>query len=189
VFTCLDFYRQEEDLPEEQMEELNMKKETYSRRSRHQRTLVFEIVDLMLKIVDFENDQTFTFRDQNVKQLSYTTEDKFETLFVRLFPLQLVKMLEKFSNSFEVIIYTVLPKRFLDQLRKQMPEMDTCCDFILSLEDCQEGEECLVKDISIFLGNRKREDIFVIDTNGEHVDEDTCISVSPKPWDGTILYT
>lgn len=29
----------------------------------------------------------------------------------------------------------------------------------------------------------------MIDTNGDNVDEDTCISVSPKPWDGTILYS
>lgn len=151
VFTCLDVYRGEDDLSEEQIEELNLKKEAYAKQSRHAKTLVFEIVDLMLRIVDFENDETYTFRDANVKQLSYNSEEHFETLFVRIFPMQLVKMLEKFATCYEVIIYSVLPKRFLDQLRKQMPELDTCCDFILSLEDCTEGEECLVKDISIFL--------------------------------------
>ena len=60
-----------------------------------------------------------------------------------------------------------------------MPLFQHTCDHILCLEECQEGEECLVKDISIFLQNRQREDIFIVETNKDNVDGDACVMVNP----------
>jgi hypothetical protein len=53
LFTCLDM------LGQEQTEELVQKKERYKKISRAKQTLVFEVVDVFIKILDTATDTFF----------------------------------------------------------------------------------------------------------------------------------
>lgn len=63
-------------------------------------------------------------------------------------------------------------------------------NFILSLEDTtQQEEDFIVRDISLFLKNRERDDIQVIDIDTEAADTDCLACIHPEPpYDGGILY-
>jgi hypothetical protein len=81
-----------------------------------------------------------------------------------------------------------LPKRFLDEIVAQMPGLRSVVNYFLCLEDTQEKEEYVVKDISIFLKNRELQDIHVIDVRQEAVDSDCLSSMHPVEYDGSVLY-
>jgi len=63
--------------------------------------------------------------------------------------------MQSMQAHYELIVFTVLPRRFLDEIVAQMPGLSSVVNFFLCLEDTQEKEEYIVKDISIFLQNRE----------------------------------
>ena len=69
-----------------------------------------------------------------------------------------------------------------------MPGLRSVVNYFLCLEDTQEKEEYVVKDISIFLKNRELQDIHVIDLRQEAVDSDCLSSMHPVEYDGSVLY-
>jgi TFIIF-interacting CTD phosphatase-like protein len=75
--------------------------------------------------------------------------------------------MREFQNYYETIIFTALPRRFLDAILTQVPELNICVNFFICQEECQLQEDYLVKDISILMGERKMENIYVIDPNPE----------------------
>lgn len=67
LFTCLDL------LDQDQTPELLAKKAKYKKMSGAKQTLVFEIVDIFLKIIDpNEKENSFFLSDTHTKQLAIT---------------------------------------------------------------------------------------------------------------------
>lgn len=82
-----------------------------------------------------------------------------------------------------------MPRRFLNLILDEVPQLQQVTNFILSLEDTTPNEDFVVRDISLFLNNRTRDDIQVIDVDREAVDTDCLACVHPdEPYDGSILY-
>ena len=96
--------------------------------------------------------------------------------------------MQQLQAHYELIVFTVLPRRFLDEIIAQMPGLSQVVNFFLCLEDTQEKDEYFVKDISIFLKNRELQDIHVIDVCQEAVDSDCLSSMHPVEYDGSVLY-
>ena len=89
IFSCMDFYEQE------QTPELVEVKKKYERRSRRNKTLVFEMQNTMIKVLDPATDE-FNLIDQALKKLTVETDIGTETMFARFFPDPLVKVLQQF---------------------------------------------------------------------------------------------
>lgn len=182
IFSCLDFY------DHEQSPLLLENKIKYQKRSRRTKTLIFEMINTMIKIFDPSKDEEFSMLDQSIKQLTVQHEGQTEILFVKFFPQPLIKVLKQLQEHYEVIVFTVLPRRFLDLILDEMPQFRQVSNFILSLEDTCVEDDFVVRDISIFTQNRTLDNIFVIDTSEEGVDSECLASLRPEVYDGSILY-
>jgi len=90
---------------------------------------------------------------------------------------------------YELVMFTTLPRNFVDRLLKMTPGLDQVVSTVLCYEDTTQVEDFVVKDISILLLNRELQDIFVVDTNPDHVQDDIVASIHPDPFDGLIPYT
>ena len=121
------------------------------------------MIDTMVKILDPEVDE-FSLLDTAIRQISVDNGDTKEIIFVKFFAAPLVKILKLLQQNYEVIVFTTIPKRFLNLIIDKIPQFNSVVNFILSLEDTTEQEEYVVKDVSIFLQNRTLESIYVIDT-------------------------
>ncbi len=74
----------------------------------------------------------------------------------------------------EIILYSILPRYLLEQILTQVSngDLEHCFAHVLSREDIPETDEYLIKDISPIVNeNRSLDQIFVIETNPERVDE------------------
>lgn len=86
------------------------------------------------------------------------------------------------------MIFTVLPRRFIDIIIRMVPQLTQVINFILTLEDMKDQDDYCVKDVSKLLGNRTLEQLYVIDPSEEAVDTDCLVSMHPESYDGSILY-
>lgn len=177
----MDFYEQE------QTEDLLQRKEKYKKLSRRPRTLIFEMVDTMLKILDPAVDE-FSLTDTSISQVCVEHGEFREVIFVKLFATPLVKVLKLLQQHYEVIVFTIIPTRFLNKIISLIPNFSTVVNFVLPLEEAIQQKDYVVKDISFFLQNRTLESIYVIDTCQEAVDSDCLQSLHPEVYDGSILY-
>lgn len=108
IFTCLD------ELGLEHTEEHFRLMNLYEKKRDHEQTLVFEMIDTMVKIIDpYDND--FSRHDQNIYNITVDDEEgKSKCLLLKFHPGPLMKVLEKFSESYELIVYTILPRSFIN---------------------------------------------------------------------------
>lgn len=148
VFTCLDFYEQE------QTPALQELKEKFKKKSRRKQTLIFEMVGTMIKLLDPAID-VYSMQDQSIRQFTALHEGNKEIIYAKFYSQPLVKVIQLLQAHYEIIIFTVLPRRFLDEIVAQIPGLRSVVNYFLCLEDTQEKEEYVVKDISIFLKNRE----------------------------------
>ena len=82
----------------------------------------------------------------------------------------LLRVLRQFQTYFELVIFTFLPRRFVDLIFHEIPGMNNYFNQILTAEDCSWQEEYLIKDCSVLLGNRNLLDLYVIETDQSEVD-------------------
>ena len=73
-------------------------------------------------------------------------------------------------------------------ITKDIPGLDTYFSLILCQEEAQWTEDYILRDISIFLGNRELLDVFVVEPHMEHVDGESVTSMNPLPYDGGKEY-
>ena len=100
----------------------------------------------------------------------------------------MLKHLKDLKKYHELDVFTTLPHNLMDKLLKAIPGLDSILDFVLCQEDATPVEDFIIKDISILLGNRELEDIFVIDPHADHGQEECVASVAPHPYVGLITY-
>ncbi len=82
-----------------------------------QQTLVVEIIGTMVNCLDPTADENFSVFDVTISGNRLLKVEKpkcTETLFVRFHAQSLGKLLEKFYKQFEIIIYTILPRQFMN---------------------------------------------------------------------------
>ena len=58
-----------------------------------------------------------------------------------------------------------MPRAFMLKILKLCPPLEQIFNLVLCLEDATIQDDFIVKDISLLLGNRNLEDIFVVDTD------------------------
>lgn len=83
----MDFYEREET------EEVAALKKKFERKTRRNKTLVFEMQNLLIKVLDPETDE-FSLLDQSIRKLTVETEHGTETLYAKFFPDPLIKVLQ-----------------------------------------------------------------------------------------------
>lgn len=72
------------------------------------------MIDTMFKIVD-PFSASFTRFDQNIYNLNVNVGERLkQCMMVQFHPDPLLRVLEQFAENYELVIYTVLPRKFLD---------------------------------------------------------------------------
>jgi len=143
-------------------------KEQHKKISRAKQTLVFEIVDVFVKIIDSSKDEFF-LQDTSTKQIYSPTEDEIQIMFIKYWEQPLLNQLRHLQMYYELVIFTTLPRYFVDRLLSMTPQLDSVISTILCNEDTTIVEDFIIKDISILLLNRELQDIFIVDTDPDHV--------------------
>lgn len=125
-----------------------------------------------------------------IKHLVVNHQGAREVLIIKFSEKELIKSLSKIKSYYEVIIFTIIPKRFFDLIIAMVPQLTEVTNFILTNEDCSETceEALIVRDVSLFLHNRSRQDIYIIDIIRGAVDTNCLFQFHPKPYDGGIMY-
>ena len=102
--------------------------------------------------------------------------------FASYWPLKLVLQLQKLKKYYEIIVFTILPKKFVDMFYEQIPDLKELIDHTLTYEDLVFDEEnhVVYKDLSLITGNRnfhrnenEEGEIIVIDTKKREESVDT----------------
>lgn len=78
------------------------------------------MIGTMVKIIDPDKD-IYILTDQSIKRLVVNHNGILEVLIIKFSEKALIKSLQKIQASFEVIIFTIIPKRFLDLIIGRVP--------------------------------------------------------------------
>jgi len=95
-------------------------KEQHKKISRAKQTLVFEIVDVFVKIIDSSKDEFF-LQDTSTKQIYSPTEDEIQIMFIKYWEQPLLNQLRHLQMYYELVIFTTLPRYFVDRLLSMTP--------------------------------------------------------------------
>lgn len=87
----------------------------------------------------------------------------------------MVKALRDLQAYCELILWTYLPRGFVDKLIEKVPELGQIFSYIFTQEDMIEaqtsvGELLTVKNFNPMLLNRSLEEIIIVDTDHERID-------------------
>ena len=146
------------------------------------------MIDVFIKIIDTCKDEFF-LQDTSTKQIYSPTEDEIQIMFVKYWEQPLLNHLRALQAYYELVIFTTLPRNFMERLLTSTPALEQVISKVLCLEDATPVDTFIVKDISLLLHNRELEDIFVVDTNPNQVQEEVVAHIAPDPYDGLIPYT
>ena len=75
------------------------------------------------------------------------------------------------------------------KLVEKVPDLDKVFSYILCQEEMLDLEEWWIKDLGLLTGSRNKDDIIVVDTVGDRVDQEVFSSVILEQYDGTANYT
>ena len=110
-------------------------------------------------------------------------------MFVKYWEQPLLNHLRKLHAHYELVIFTTIPRNFIESLLSITPALKQVISRVLCFEDTIFLENFIVKDISLLLHNREIENIFVVDTNPNQVHQESVAHIAPDPYDGYITYT
>jgi hypothetical protein len=117
MFASLDLYGQDHTPP------FLQKKEMFKKVSRRKQTIVFEFINLMVKLIDPEVD-TFHILDPLVKQCAVTLGDKIEVIYFKIHSPSLLKILKTLTQNYEIVIFTILPRRIMKAIYDAVPTLE-----------------------------------------------------------------
>lgn len=78
------------------------------------------MVGTFIKIIDPSQD-SITLDDRTIRRLVIQSGDTKEVLMVKFSEKALIKSLQTIQAYYELIIFTVIPRRFLDLILEQIP--------------------------------------------------------------------
>ena len=77
----------------------------------------------MVKIIDPAVDE-FSLMDASIRQIIVDHSGTKEVIFAKFYAGPLVKVLKLLQQHYEVIVYTVIPRRFLDIIISMIPQFN-----------------------------------------------------------------
>jgi hypothetical protein len=89
----------------------------------------------------------------------------------------LVSTLRLLVKNCELIIYTVLPRAFVDKLLDKIPELRDLFSYVLAYEDLQQTVDLHVKDLTPLIKSRNVTDIIIIDVDDSRIDDEYFSSI------------
>jgi hypothetical protein len=90
----------------------------------------------------------------------------------------------------ELIIYTVLPRAFVEKLLDKIPELRDLFSYVLTYEDLQQTVDSHVKDLTPLVKSRNVTDIIIIDVDDKRIDDEYFSSITlQQRYDGSINYS
>lgn len=101
----------------------------------------------------------------------------------------MVKALRDLSKFCELILYTFLPREFCQQIFNKVPELSSCFAFIFCAEDMIVSDEYIIKDIGKIMQSRSQEEVIIIETDSQRVDDAFLSSIIIQGYDGSINYS
>ena len=102
----------------------------------------------------------------------------------------LLSTLRHLVKHCELIIYTVMPRAFVEKLLDKIPELRDLFSYVLTYEDLQHNEDILVKDLTPLIKSRNVTDIIIIDVDDTRIDDDFFSSITlQQRYDGSINYS
>eukprot|EP00347_Sterkiella_histriomuscorum_P006406 403352886 len=161
----------------------------YKKTSQRRFTLVMDIVDIIIKIVDTSTEY-FYLQDITIQEISLS-KASHEILLIKYLTHPLIKALRDLQAYCELIVYTYLPKECISQILEKIPDLKNLFSFIFTMEDMKLSQDgnVYIKDVSQLLHSRLLEEIIIIEINQERVDQNYLSSVIVTPYDGSLNYT
>ena len=102
----------------------------------------------------------------------------------------LLSTLQFLVKNCELIIFTVLPKGFVDKLLDKIPELRDLFSYVLAYEELQQTADLLVKDLTPLIKSRNVTDIIIIDVDDSRIDDEYFSSIIlQQKYDGSINYS
>ncbi len=102
----------------------------------------------------------------------------------------MLKCLRDLQGYCEMIIFTYLPKRFVDELiETQLPELKSIFSYIICDDHIVEVGDFRIKDLSILLKSRNSAEVIIVDTVAERIDDEIFSSIIVSEYNGTVAYT
>eukprot|EP00347_Sterkiella_histriomuscorum_P022509 403338223 len=165
------------------------KEPLYPKTSQKKYTLILEMVDILLKILDTEVEQ-FYLQDIAIQELSSSmSESTHEIILVKYMPHPMLKALKDLQMYCELILYTFLPREFCQQVFNKIPELSSVFSHILCAEDMIVSDEYIIKDIGKIMQSRSQEEVIIIDTDSQRVDDAFLSSIIIQQYDGSLNYS
>jgi NLI interacting factor-like phosphatase len=107
----------------------------------------------------------------------------------------MIKALKELYTQCELVLFTYLPKAFMEAIKEKLPELSECFSYIICREDilleqaANTEEWYLVKDIGKLLYSRSTEEIIVVETDQKRIDDNFLSSFIFLQYDGSINYS
>lgn len=102
----------------------------------------------------------------------------------------MLKCLRDLQNHCEMVLFTYLPKRFVDELLDtQLGELRDIFSYIICDDEIVEVGDFRIKDLSILLKSRNSAEVIIVDTVAERVDDEIFSSIIVSEYNGTVAYT
>lgn len=186
---------------QEQIKDIQLK---YKRTCRAKDTLVFEPYNLFFKVYDQDvQDQELSMdsliRDSLIRQFMVDIEGSASLFTIKLWPQGLIPKIKKLARHYELIIFSVLPRKIITELiNMHLSELKDCFSFVLGNEDLTmfEGHNKAFKDIGLLACNRMDNqespgELFVIDTCDfeSSVDQDLITFLPAKVYGCDLKHT
>jgi len=91
----------------------------------------------MVKIIDPWVD-TDHILDPLVKQCAVKVDDKIEVIYFKMHQPSLLKILKVLTQNYEIIIFTILPRRIIKAIYEAVPMLESNINFTLCFEETKE---------------------------------------------------
>ena len=102
----------------------------------------------------------------------------------------LLSTLRYLVKNCELIIYTVLPRAFVEKLLDKIPELRDLFSYVLTYEDLQQTVDSHVKDLTPLVKSRNVTEIIIIDVDDKRIDDEYFSSITlQQRYDGSINYS
>lgn len=102
----------------------------------------------------------------------------------------LLSTLTYLVKNCELIIYTVLPRAFVEKLLDKIPELRYLFSYVLTYEDLHQTVDSHVKDLTPLVKSRNVTDIIIIDVDDKRIDDEYFSSITlQQRYDGSINYS
>lgn len=135
-------------------------------------TLVFELFDILMKVIDPKQDQ-MDLSDDTIKCF-HVQQKPPQIVFMKCEEREMIQVLKDLQAYAELVLYTCLPEVLVNNILStpMFKDLDNVFSYIFTAKDCLWTDDAILKDISKLLPTRSKDQIIVVDANENNVDND-----------------